>query len=238
MSSQLKSAIAAVTTGVTTLLQCVFGFTTFGSRFGSERTVIVTVSAAAMIVIIAGWSVTTIGDLRNRRIIGLTGLAVTLALALAALWASFTYHNFVVDARRIGRETITSVRGPVTPTDVHVGFYTQPIAPIAFAGYGGTSATGRVGVERFSDTKFMLHRLSSDQTIVLHHVSPLPVLLEASADGTAEVITRKTISRKMSIGAITGGLLCGGAALLVWWLTSLQQLRQPRVKQIGFTPAK
>jgi hypothetical protein len=238
MSSQLKSAVAAVTTGVTAVLQCVIGFTTFGSRFGSERTTIITVSAAAMIVIIAAWAVTANGDVRSRRLIGLTGLGMTLALAFAALWASFTYHNVVVDARRIGRETITSLRGPVTPTDVHIEFYTRSVAPIAFAGYGGTSTTGRAGVERFSDTKFMLHRLSSDQTIVLHHVSTLPVLPEVSADGTADLITRKTISRKMSIGAIAGGVLCGGAALLVWWFTSLQQSRQPRVKQIGFTPAK
>jgi hypothetical protein len=231
MGSQIKGAVAAGATAIAAALQCVLAFTTFGSRLSSERALIIYGSAAAAMIAIAFWSVTAEGDVRRRRIVGSIGLVVTLAFGLVAQWATLTYHNILTMSRSAGTKTTTTVRGPLAPVDVEIGFSTEPGTSIEFAGYDGTTVTARTMIERRSDWEFMLHRLGSDELVVLHHVSGKPLKLEMSEDHT----TAQEIRREMLKPALAGGVLCGGGVLLVFWLTSLQRSRESPARPIGFS---
>lgn len=234
MSTEAKNAIAAVTASVTTAVQCVLGFTRLGAKLGVERTLVIVVAGVTVVAVIVVWVATSELPPKQRRVTGLSALATAFVLTLTVLWATFTFHSILVTTRHIGQETVTSFRGAITSSDPHVEFYTKPASVITFTGYAGTKVRGKSGIQRFSDTKFSLRQLSTEKTIVLHHVSEQVVQYEPSKTGNVGFTTQREIWWKIAIAAAVGGIVCVGAALLVWWLSSSSRVTEEPKPPIGF----
>jgi hypothetical protein len=236
VSDTTKTAIATVVACITTVLQCVVGYTNLGARIGIERIVGISSSGVIVLLVVTLWVASVDLPRRLRRTLGITATFIATGVTVGLLCLTYDLHSILVTQTRERNTTTTSLRGAPTKAEATIYFYTKPSVPIVLAGINthDTVTINAVRVEHTSDTDFTLHAFQYPQRVTITSISVrLPQLL-LDTDGSVTFTTRAAVMRQGRVAILGGGIAWITASLLIWWLSRSHQPSDKPKSPAGF----